>query len=50
MKHKISSVVRIVQMYWDFLTQNLNSAIALLRTQMVKGIMYRFDLFIEVKN
>ena len=35
MKYKIPSVVRNVQMYSDFSTQNLNNAIALLGTQTV---------------
>ena len=35
MKCKIPLVVRGVQMYWNFSTQNLNSAIALLGTQTV---------------
>ena len=36
MKYKIPSVVHGVQMYWDFSTQNLNSAIALPGAQTVK--------------
>ena len=40
MKYKILSVVRSVQMYWDFSTQNRNSAIALLGTQTDISDMY----------
>ena len=36
MKYKTPSVVRSVQMYWDFSMQNLNSTIALLGTQTIK--------------
>ena len=36
MKYKIPSVVLSVQMYLDFSTQKLNSAIALLGTRAVK--------------
>ena len=38
MKYKIPSIVRSVQIYWDFPTQNLNSAIALLGTQTVNNV------------
>ena len=40
MKYKVLSVVRSVQMYWDFSTQNRNSAIALLGTQTDISDMY----------
>ena len=36
MKYKIPSAVRSVEMCWDFSTQNLNSAIALLGIQTDK--------------
>lgn len=41
MKYKISSVVRSVQAYWHFSTQNPKSAIALLATQTVKIVCRR---------
>ena len=41
MKYKIPLVVRRVQMYWDFSTQNLNSPITLFATQSVKETTIR---------
>ena len=45
MKYKIPSVVCSAQMYWDFSTQNLNKAIAQLRTQMVKYEILLYNKF-----